>query len=360
MKLPNGYGSVSRIKGRKLRKPWIARITTGFEYNDKGKYVQKKKTLGYYKDKTEALAALSEYNNNKYDLKYGELTFDDCWKMWMNDKETKSLKENTLKGYQFVYNTIPTEIKERKISELKLHDYQQFFNNYNRQYNTKRKLKNTLKLLYKYLIINNYTTQNIVENIDVGKSNRSNKNLIFTEKEVEKLWNEYENNENEWIGTILILIYTGVRINELLNLKTENIHIEKEFFEVVDSKTNAGVRKVPIHKKIKKMFYHWLDYNTPYLISINKLIKKGEYKRSKMTYRNYRDSYFDQIIKKLNLNEELTPHNCRKTCVSKLTKARVSPTYIKLIIGHEGAMDLTEKTYTYVDIQELIDSINLI
>lgn len=360
MKLPNGYGSISKVKNRKLRKPWCVRVTVGFEYNDKGKYIQKKKLLGYFEDKPAALQALSEYNNNRYNLDFSEITFEECWKRWLEDKETKSLSDNTLKGYTFVYNTLPIEIKERKISELKLHNYQKFFNEYDRQYNTKRKIKNTLKLLYKYLIMNEYTTQNIPENIDLGKSPRSNKNLIFTDEEVEKLWNEYENGENEWIGTILLLIYSGVRISELLNLKTEDIHIEKEYFDIVDSKTAAGVRKVPIHSRVMKIVYHWLNYNTEYFISINKLVKKNTYVRSKMTYRNYRDSYWNQIIKKLNLNEELTPHNARKTCVSMMTKAKIPPYYIKLIIGHEGAMDLTERVYTHIDIKELIDSINLI
>ena len=32
MKLPNGYGSVHKLKGKR-RKPWRARITDGFVYD---------------------------------------------------------------------------------------------------------------------------------------------------------------------------------------------------------------------------------------------------------------------------------------------------------------------------------------
>ena len=54
MKLPNGYGSVYKLKGKR-RKPWRARITDGFVYDlVEDKQVQKYKTLGYYETKQKA------------------------------------------------------------------------------------------------------------------------------------------------------------------------------------------------------------------------------------------------------------------------------------------------------------------
>lgn len=52
MKLPNGYGSVHKLKGKR-RKPWRVRITDGFVYDlVEDKQVQKYKTLGYYETKS--------------------------------------------------------------------------------------------------------------------------------------------------------------------------------------------------------------------------------------------------------------------------------------------------------------------
>ena len=42
------------------------------------------------------------------------------------------------------------------------------------------------------------------------------------------------------------------------------------------------------------------------------------------------------------LNMKQTPHDTRHTCISLLTKADVNPTTIKKIVGHKGAMSLTE------------------
>ena len=51
------------------------------------------------------------------------------------------------------------------------------------------------------------------------------------------------------------------------------------------------------------------------------------------------------------LNMKQTPHDTRHTCISLLTKADVNPTTIKKIVGHKGAMSLTEKVYTHMDYQ---------
>ena len=62
----------------------------------------------------------------------------------------------------------------------------------------------------------------------------------------------------------------------------------------------------------------------------------------------------------VNLVFDKTTHCCRHTCISMLAEAKVSQTTIKKIVGHSGAMTLTEKVYTHLDVRELIDAINKI
>ncbi len=54
------------------------------------------------------------------------------------------------------------------------------------------------------------------------------------------------------------------------------------------------------------------------------------------------------------------PHCCRHTFISLFAKANVSPTYTKMIAGHKGAMSMTEKVYTHVDMNYLIEVVNSI
>ena len=77
MKLPNGYGSVVKLSGKR-RKPYIVRKTVGWHY-DKGKdkQVQDMITIGYAATRAEGLQMLADYNNNPFDTKAAKMTFSD-------------------------------------------------------------------------------------------------------------------------------------------------------------------------------------------------------------------------------------------------------------------------------------------
>ena len=60
------------------------------------------------------------------------------------------------------------------------------------------------------------------------------------------------------------------------------------------------------------------------------------------------------------LSFDQTSHCCRHTCVSLPAEAGVSPTYSKMIVEHKGAMTMTEKVYTHIDMKILIDTVNQI
>lgn len=60
------------------------------------------------------------------------------------------------------------------------------------------------------------------------------------------------------------------------------------------------------------------------------------------------------------LGLDQTPHCCRYTCISLMTEAKLSPTYIKLILGHKGAMNVTEEVYTHIDMNYLLKAVNSI
>lgn len=79
MKLPNGYGSVTKLTGNR-RRPYMVRITTGFTNDGR----QLMKILGYYAKRTEALNALAEYNQSPYDAGNINLTFAQLHKRWLN------------------------------------------------------------------------------------------------------------------------------------------------------------------------------------------------------------------------------------------------------------------------------------
>ncbi len=68
--------------------------------------------------------------------------------------------------------------------------------------------------------------------------------------------------------------------------------------------------------------------------------------------------YFYPLMEQLKIDR--TPHCCRHTCISMLAEGGVDQTIIKKIVGHSGAMTLTEKVYTHFDVRELVNAINMI
>ena len=76
MKNPNGYGSVIKLSGKR-RRPFAARITTG--YDDNGKQIYK--YLGYYETRKEAMRELSLYSANPYDIDLKSLTMQNIYEV---------------------------------------------------------------------------------------------------------------------------------------------------------------------------------------------------------------------------------------------------------------------------------------
>ena len=149
-----------------------------------------------------------------------------------------------------------------------------------------------------------------------------------------------------------MLIYNGVRVSELLDLKKENVHLEERYFDVVDSKTANGIRKVPIAAKVLPFYEGWCNdcSSCEYLIHT----MDSEH----FTYHNYYSNFFKPLLNRLHIDR--TPHCCRHTTISMMADAHIDQTIIKKIVGHAGAMSLTERVYTHLDVNELIEAIDQI
>jgi hypothetical protein len=86
MRLPNGFGQISEIKGKKLRNPWRAMITVG--KTSTGRPICKiLKPQGYFASYNDAYAALVEYNRNPYDLDK-DITVQELYDRWFQEYQS--------------------------------------------------------------------------------------------------------------------------------------------------------------------------------------------------------------------------------------------------------------------------------
>ena len=127
--------------------------------------------------------------------------------------------------------------------------------------------------------------------------------------------------------TIACAAYTGCRIEELGQVKEE--HVNDDIIKIVDSKTAAGIREVPLHPALKGTVLRLIESSKDgYLIAGS---DKGSYgKRTDAIGKR-----FGQLKKKLGFGEQHVFHSIRKAVVSQLEQAGVSENTTADIVGHD-------------------------
>lgn len=341
MKRANGNGSITKVSDNR-RKPYKVTITKGWDVNT-GK--QLKKVLGYYFTQKEANKALADYLDTPYDLELANTTFKEVYEKWSKIKYPK-VSHSAILGYQSAYNNVE-KLHNMKIKDIKARHLQEAIDNCSKGQATKKKIKFLFGQMFAYAMQNDIITKDYSEFVDIGKASEESKREPFSNKEIELLWKHIDN--IEFIDTILIMIYSGFRIGELLELETKNIDLINMTM-TGGLKTEAGKnRLVPIHPKIFPLIEKRYNKDNQYLI-IN-------FKGMKMKYDNYYKEKFIPIMEQLNMKHR--PHDCRHTFATLLSNANANATAIKKMIGHESYIT-TEKIYTHKDIEELRKNVELI
>ncbi len=353
MKLPNGYGSVTKMKGNR-RNPWAVKITKGYHIDpETGDMKTKQVYLGYAKSKAEGLKMLAEYHNMPYDIENSKMTFKEVYESW-SDEKFPTISESSVKSYQSSYN-ICEPLYNKVFKDLKTAHLQKLIDSCGKHYPMLKKIKLLFSQMYEYAMKNDICNKDYAEFVNVLKHQDDNPNARqgkrIDKDTVQKLWTMADDKHYQ---IILMLIYSGPRIGEFHGLLKSDVHLDEKYYVVKESKTPNGIRKVPIADKVFPFFENWynMDPNCKYLIHTDK--------GNKFEHWNYLNTYFKPLLKNIGAKEGYTPHHARHTCISMLKDAKVEETTIKKIVGHKGAMSLTEKVYTHLDMSILLEAINKI
>ena len=343
MKNPNGYGSVVPLKGKR-RRPYAVRITVGYDDNGKQKYGY----LGYYETRKEALYQLSLYNANPYDIDLKSLTLQDIYDRYVATQKGK-VSPKTMGSYNTVYGHL-TPLLKFKMVDIKTAQLQKLFDELANKMST-----GTLKLiktitgqLFKYAMKIDVIDKNYCDFISLPRHKNVIERKVFTDEEIAVLWNNLE--KIDYVDVILILIYTGMRINELLNLKKNSI----DFVNCTltgGSKTEAGKNRViPIHSKILPLIKNRMNNRTEYLIP-------NRTQSNCIQYDDFRTHVFVPMMTELGMNHTL--HDTRHTFATMITDVSNNESAITGIIGHTN-IKMTKK-YTHTNIEKMkkeIEKIN--
>lgn len=354
LRYENGYGTVYMIDrtGRR-RKPFVVKVplvtTRPQKEGEKVKY--KYRTIGYAASWDEGNDMLRQFHiehdlNNTIEI--NSVTFKEVYDLAL-PRKLIGASEATSASYEYGMG-LCTSLYEMPVVDIKTVHMQRIIDTLRdegKSTSTFRSVRKVCNLVFDYALKNDLTDKDYASYLDLGRSTEQAKKLPFTHEEIRRL---FDNDSIEFVDTILIMLYTDVRLNEFLSIKTEDIHI-KERYLITGSKTEAGKNRViPISHKIEKYIIKMYNANHKYLFCPFE-------KNAAVNKSTYRSAMFDVVMKRLKMQH--TPHECRHTFVSMLDNAGANKVAIQKIVGHKGT-DITEQIYTHKGLEQLLEAIDLL
>lgn len=325
MRNPNGYGSVHKLSGNR-RKPFRVRVTKGWTEDGKQIY----ENIGYYATRSEAMMVLADYNRNPWDMDDQTTTFAKLFELW-EMKFENVLEEKNLKGYNFAYQHC-SSLYDVVFKDIRTPQLQKVINDCGLSLSSMNRIKILFNQLYKYANENDIINKNYAQFVILPKEEIKEERIPFAWDEINALWN----NKEYYAETALMLLFSGMRVNELLSVENKNVHLEEGYI-IGGSKTKAGRNRIiPISRHVKHLFEKW--YNPDHELLMTK------WNRQTIKYSAL------QPIWRRNINHPI--HDTRHTFISLADSAELKPVALKRIVGH-ASTNVTERVYTHKSIEEL-------
>lgn len=183
--------------------------------------------------------------------------------------------------------------------------------------------------------------------------------VFLTKDEVRKLLDVSKNHLRDF--TILtFLIYTGVRVGELVNLKVEDVNLEGKYVKIRGKGDKE--RLVPLSNELTAILSMYMEKKkneTEYLFESNRR-KKFSPLTIQLMVRKY--------AKLANIPKKITPHKLRHTFATLALESGISPITIGELLGHSSlnttmkythvtnklAMDAVKKISEFTDLKDMI------
>lgn len=366
-RLPNGFGQISEIKGRNLRKPFRAMVTVG--KTSTGKPICKiLKPEGYFETYNDAYEALMEYNKNPYDLDVA-MSVKELYERW-SEEYFKTLKSpssirtitNAWAYCSSIYDMRAMDVRARHIKGV-LDNGQANIKGVLRSPTAgiKGRIKSMFNLMFDYaleyeIVDRNYSrTFNLADDLIAEQAASRRAHIPFTDEEMDKLWTNIS--EIKWIDVVLIQCYMGWRPQELGLIEISNVDLIN-WTITGGMKTQAGANRiVPIHPRIRSLvvtrYEEAQNLGSDYLINCT----DGQTHVGSLmfTYDKYQQR-FQKIVDRLGLNPDHRAHDPRVHFVTQCKKYNVDEYAIKYMVGH-AINDITEKVYTQREVSWLAEEL---
>lgn len=340
MRNPNGYGSAFKLKGRR-RKPWIARVTAGWTKEGRQLF----QNVGYFATKQEAMNALALHRvaplPPRADITLAVLY--DEWSAAKYRKITKSTENNYRAAWLYI-----KPLERARVKDLRSGHWQAVVDKCAAEglsRSTLEKIRTLAVMLCDHAIKNDIVNKNYAKFIELPRAEKTKKDR-FTDLEIKQI--EKQSDIVPWADTALIMIYTGMRISEMLGLTRFNVNLDLQLI-TGGMKTDAGKdRVIPIHPKIAKYIKQWYDRGGAALIC--------DSQGRKLSAKRYRETMYYPALEACGVRK-LTPHKCRHTFCSLLAERGADTLSIQRLAGHTDYA-FTANEYSHPEVEALRQEIS--
>ncbi len=339
LKRANGTGTITHLPGRR-RKPWLVRIYT----NVNGE--RKRITYGTYRTKSEAEIALDNINIKGNVTGLFKITFGDAYEMWSTTHFAK-LTEKGKGSYETAWRFLKP-LADTRLSEIKTQQFQDIINaavEQGKSYSTVSKISLLASKICQWGIQNDVIDKDYASFVTIT-AKKSPPKERFSDEELERMKEFYKSTSDLRVGAILLMCYTGLRIDEFLSMK------KLDYYDGClhgGNKTEKGKNRIiPVPDAVQNILSRLMETEGEYLYSTSTGTKfNTENFRKRVYYKALSDiGYSDEEIKKRN------PHVCRHTFASICARKGVDPKALQDIIGH-AQIETTLNTYTHTDVDWL-------
>lgn len=297
--------------------------------------------IGYTSTREEGNIMLAEYNRDPWDVDKAKITLQGLFDLWKEKKAPKLGDSNRASLFSaFKHCSKLVNIPYKKIRSYQMQDA---IDGCGRGYSTQASIKNLWGHLDRFALELDIITRcysDLLTSDPIPPTTR----LPFSKEEIKTIWMHAD---EPWVDTLLIFIYSGWRITELLTLKKADVDLNAgTMFGGV--KTKAGKQRVvPIHSLIRPYIEQRMAEPGEYLISYN---------GKKCSESKYREIW-KGIMESFGIQK--TPHECRHTLESLLDSAKANRKCIDLIMGHKSK-DVGNRVYNHKTLDELKAAMELI
>ena len=327
MKLPNGYGSVTKLSGKR-RKPYMARITTACEYDeDLDEYVQKRTVLGYFEKKADALEALAQYSKNPYSIVESTMSVKDLWEAIKNSID---VTENRMRVYEADFKKYMSGIADMRVRDVKTHHLQKVIDDCQYGYSTKSNIRCVMNHIFGYAAQNDLIDKNYASFLKFEQEETIIQRQIYTDEEIRKLWDKQDLEE---YALTLVLLHQGMRIKEFTDLDPEDIDLVNKTITIREGKNRFSKRTIPINDVVYDLVARFKEH--PITITRPK-------------YYHFTKNVLDH-----------TPYDVRHTFATKCNKLNIKKIIAQRIMGHKPD-SILENVYIHLTIEELSEELNKI